>query len=79
MGFSCQANQLDRGADFLGCPLVELVVHTVPNCKQLANAIDQRTDDDGLLWDFEAEGDVVLHGSNLLQDASECKDYFEFF
>jgi hypothetical protein len=32
-----------------------------------------------LLWDFEAEGDVVLHGSNLLQDASECKDYFEFF
>jgi hypothetical protein len=54
-------------------------VHIVTDCEQLPNAVDQRADDDGLLWDFEAEGDVVLHGFNLPQDASECKDYFEFF
>lgn len=79
MGFSCQANQLDSGADLFGCPLVELVVHVVADCKQLAHAIDQCAHDDGLFWNLEAEGDVVLHGSNLLQDDSECKDYFEFF
>ena len=76
MGFSCQANQFDRGADFLSHPLVEFVVHIMADCKQVGYAIDQRTDDNGLLWDFEAEGDVVLHGSNLLQDDSERKDYF---
>jgi hypothetical protein len=32
-----------------------------------------------LFWNFEADAECVLHVSNLLQDDSECKDYFEFF
>ena len=79
VGFSCQANQLDSGADFVGCPLVELVVHIVANGEKFFNAVDQCANDHGLFWNFEDEGDVVLHGSNLLQDDSKCKDYFDFF
>ena len=76
MCFSCQANELDSGADFFSHPLVELIVHVVANCKQLAHAVDQCADDDGLFWNFEADAECILHGSNLLWDASQCKDYF---
>ena len=69
MGFSCQANQLDSGADLLGCPLVELVVHIVANGEKFFNAIDQCADDDGLFWNFEAEGDGVFHVFKVSQQA----------
>jgi len=67
MCFSCQANEFDSRADFFSRPLVELVVHAVANCKQLAHAVDQCAHDCGLLWNVEADGVSGVHIFNVVE------------
>ena len=54
-------------------------MHIVTKGKQFAYAVDQRADDDGLLWDFEVEGDAVFHASNLSQNQRSARIILNFY